>query len=75
MSDAAPPTLTIIGGPNGSGKSTFTRTLLAATQVPIVDPDAIARSLQPEAPEQAAVSAGREALRRQHPISHKAPAL
>ncbi len=59
------PTLTVIAGPNGSGKSTFTRTLRAASQAPIVDPDAIAREIDPVAPEQAAVAAGREALRRE----------
>ncbi len=65
MTDSARPTLTVIADPNGSGKSTITRLTLASLLVPIVDPDAIARELRPDAPEQAAVEAGREALRRQ----------
>jgi len=59
------PTLTVIAGPNGSGKSTFTRTTHTDLQAPIIDPDAIAREIDPVAPEQAAVAAGREALKRQ----------
>lgn len=65
MTSSTRPTLTIIAGPNGSGKSTFTRTIHADLQAPIIDPDAIAREIDPVAPEQAAVAAGREALRRQ----------
>lgn len=71
MSDAARPTLTIIAGPNGSGKSTLTRALLGTTRVPVIDPDAIARGIHPDAPEQAALEAGREALhRRQRYLAH-----
>lgn len=65
MTGDARPTLTVIAGPNGSGKSTWTRTLRADLQVPVIDPDAIARELNSAAPEQAAVAVGREALRRQ----------
>jgi len=56
------PTLTVIAGPNGAGKSTLTKALRANLGVPIVDPDAIARRLRPDAVEQAAVEAAREAL-------------
>lgn len=65
MTANARPTLTVIAGPNGSGKSTFTRTTHTDSQAPIIDPDAIAREIDPVAPEQAAVAAGREALKRQ----------
>lgn len=65
MTANARPTLTVVAGPNGSGKSTITRSTLTHLLVPIVDPDAIARELHPSAPEQAAVEAGREALKRQ----------
>lgn len=65
MTGGPRPTLTVIAGPNGSGKSTITALTLARLLVPIVDPDAIARELRPDAPEQAAVEAGREALKRQ----------
>ncbi len=57
------PALTVIGGPNGAGKSTLTKVLRASLGVPIVDPDAIARRLRPDAVEQAAIEAAREALR------------
>ncbi len=57
------PTLTVIGGPNGAGKSTLTKALRARLGVPVVDPDAIARRIRPDAVEHAAVEAAREALR------------
>jgi predicted ABC-type ATPase len=53
----------VIAGPNGSGKSTFTRGGHTAFQAPIVDPDHEARLLRPEAPESAAVEAGRRVLK------------
>jgi predicted ABC-type ATPase len=59
------PTLTVIAGPNGAGKSTLTASLHDSLRVPVIDPDAIARSLRPAAPEQAAMEAGREVIRRQ----------
>lgn len=59
------PILTVIAGPNGSGKSTLTAALWADLHMPVIDPDAIARSIDPLAPERAAVAAGREAIRRQ----------
>jgi predicted ABC-type ATPase len=55
----------LIAGPNGAGKSTLTASLHDSLRVPVIDPDAIARSLHPLTPEQAAVAAGREVIRRQ----------
>ena len=65
MTSGERPTLTVIAGPNGAGKSTLTASLHDSLRVPVIDPDAIARSLRPAAPEQAAVEAGREVVRRQ----------
>lgn len=59
------PSFTVVAGPNGSGKSTITRwnrELLA--QFPIIDPDAIARTIQVNSKASSALAAGREALRR-----------
>ena len=60
MKDA--PRLTIVGGPNGAGKSTLTRT--AGLRGHLIDPDAIAKAINPADPESASLTAGREALRR-----------
>jgi predicted ABC-type ATPase len=54
--------LIIVGGPNGAGKSTLTRT--AGLRGHLIDPDAIAKAINPAGPESASLSAGREALRR-----------
>ena len=59
------PQVTVIAGPNGSGKSTLTDVLLPSARIPILDPDAIAREMSPEAPEQARLAAGRLVLQRQ----------
>jgi predicted ABC-type ATPase len=56
------PELMIIAGPNGAGKSTLTR--LFAADMPVIDPDAIAREIDPENPESAALAAGRQAIDR-----------
>jgi len=51
----------LLAGSNGAGKSTY------APNLPVeefINPDDIARHLKPDAPEEAALSAGREALRR-----------
>ena len=59
------PSFTVVAGPNGSGKSTITRwnrELLA--QFPIIDPDAIARTIQVNSKASSALAAGREALQR-----------
>jgi len=62
----AAPLLTVIAGPNGVGKSTLTASLKVARGTPILDPDAIARSLNPQDPETAATWAGRVVLTRQY---------
>jgi predicted ABC-type ATPase len=58
------PLLTIIAGPNGSGKSTLTQSVDFDGRDRLVDPDAIARILNPANPSAAAIAAGREALKR-----------
>jgi predicted ABC-type ATPase len=58
------PTLTLIAGPNGSGKSTLARSLEQAGRERLLDPDAIARRLNPQNPSAAAIAAGREVLER-----------
>jgi predicted ABC-type ATPase len=54
------PELMVIAGANGSGKSTLTK--LFPDNIPIIDPDAIAREIAPEQPESAALAAGRKAI-------------
>jgi predicted ABC-type ATPase len=58
------PTLTIIAGPNGSGKSTLTQAVHFEGRERLLDPDAIARGLNPSDPSAAAIAAGREVLKR-----------
>jgi len=58
------PLLKIIAGPNGSGKSSLTKTLDGESIVNLLDPDAIARRLDPVDPRRAALTAGRETIRR-----------
>lgn len=58
------PTLTVIAGPNGSGKSTITRAANFEGRDRLLDPDAIARDLNPLNPSAAAVDAGRAVLQR-----------
>lgn len=57
------PWLWLLAGPNGAGKSTYAPHLSAAIEQ-IIGPDAIAGQLLPSALEKAALSAGREAVRR-----------
>jgi predicted ABC-type ATPase len=54
------PELTIVAGANGSGKSTLTK--LSSINIPLIDPDAIAREIAPNNPESAATAAGRKAI-------------
>jgi predicted ABC-type ATPase len=54
------PTLTVVAGANGAGKSTLTK--LSANNTPLIDPDEIAREIDPVNPATAAISAGRQAL-------------
>lgn len=58
------PTLFVVAGPNGSGKSTITASG-AIGNLPVIDPDVIARRLNPEDVRQAAFTAGKEALAQQ----------
>jgi hypothetical protein len=58
------PTLTIVAGPNGSGKSTLTRSAAFDGSDRLLDPDAIARLMNPSHPSAAAIPAGREVLKR-----------
>lgn len=57
------PILTIIAGPNGAGKSTITRLTDFEGRERLLDPDAIARGMNPLNPVAAALPAGRETLR------------
>jgi predicted ABC-type ATPase len=56
------PELIVIAGPNGAGKSSLTK--LSTSNIPVIDPDAIAREIAPENPASAALAAGRQAIDR-----------
>jgi predicted ABC-type ATPase len=56
------PELIVIAGPNGAGKSSLTK--LSTSNIPVIDPDAIAREIAPASPESAALAAGRQAIDR-----------
>lgn len=56
--------LIILAGANGSGKSTISKVLLPTEHIVYVNPDDIARELNPSDPTAARIEAGREALRR-----------
>lgn len=58
---AASSVLVAVAGPNGAGKSTFVEKFLAPLGLRVVNPDAIARALFPDAPEEAAYEAARAA--------------
>ena len=45
-----PNALIVVAGPNGAGKSTFVETFLLPLELPVVNPDAIALALFPDAP-------------------------
>jgi predicted ABC-type ATPase len=58
------PTFTVIAGPNGAGKSTLTRSVDFEGRERLLDPDIMARGLNPSNPSAAAIAAGRDVLRR-----------
>ncbi|HEY4087856.1 MAG TPA: AAA family ATPase [Bryobacteraceae bacterium] len=58
------PQLTVISGPNGSGKTSVVGQLDYEGRENLLDPDAIARRMNPEDIHRAAVAAGREVIRR-----------
>ena len=58
------PVLTIFAGPNGSAKSSLIRQVEFEGRQNLLEADAIARRIKPEAPQQAGVSAGKRVLRR-----------
>jgi predicted ABC-type ATPase len=66
------PTLTVIAGPNGSGKSTLTRSVNFEGRERLLDPDAIARRLNPLHPSAAAIASAREVLNERRTISIEA---
>jgi predicted ABC-type ATPase len=47
----------VVAGPNGSGKSTLTRSVHFEGRDRLLDPDTIARSLNPSNPSAAAIAA------------------
>lgn len=56
--------LYILAGANGSGKSTISKVLLPEESVVYVNPDDIAKELNPNDPASARIAAGKETLRR-----------
>ena len=58
------PLLTVFAGPNGSGKSSLIKQVKFEGQQNLLEPDAVARRMNPEFPRKAGISAGREVLRR-----------
>ncbi|MEG9431597.1 zeta toxin family protein [Terriglobus sp. ADX1] len=57
------PTLTVVAGPNGSGKSTLTKWNRETFQTfPVLDPDAVAKSLNASGSAGSAIDAGRAVL-------------
>ncbi len=58
---ASSPVLVVVAGPNGAGKTTFVEQFLPPLGLRVVNPDAIARALFPDAPEAAGYEAARAA--------------
>ncbi len=54
------PELYVIAGANGAGKSTLSQSIL--TEIPIIDPDAIARKIDPIQPDRVSILAARRAI-------------
>ncbi|MEK4433083.1 zeta toxin family protein [Paenibacillus sp. FSL M7-0802] len=57
------PVMTVFAGTNGAGKSTLTKQLVGRIGE-VIDPDAIAKSINPDNPESVSPAAGRETLNR-----------
>lgn len=60
------PQLWFIAGPNGAGKSTLAERFSMEKRLTLVNPDNIAREMNPHHPENAGIQAGREALKQQN---------
>ena len=58
------PEALIVGGPNGAGKSTFALEYLQERDLRYLSADRIAVELNPEAPEEAKIQAGKVFFRR-----------
>lgn len=58
------PEALIVGGPNGAGKSTFATEYLQGRELRYLSADRIAAEINPEAPEEAKIQAGKTFLRR-----------
>lgn len=58
------PKLYILAGANGSGKSTISKVLLPTEGIVCVNPDEIAKELNPDNPAAAQIQAGKETLKR-----------
>lgn len=56
------PEIYIIAGANGAGKSTISKKIKSAANIPIIDPDAIAKEINSLDPEQSAIVAGKAAI-------------
>ena len=57
------PVLTVVGGPNGSGKSSVICTLHFKGHENLLNPDVVAKRMNPDDPQRAAVAAAREVKR------------
>ncbi len=58
------PLLTVFAGPNGSGKSSLIRQVDFEGRQNLLEPDAVAKRINPGFPREAGIAAGREVLRR-----------
>lgn len=58
------PVLTVVGGPNGSGKSSVICTLHFKGHENLLNPDVVAKRMNPEDPQRAAVAAAREVIQK-----------
>lgn len=58
------PALSVIAGPNGSGKSTLTSSIWFEGNANLIDPDTLARSIDPIRPARAAIPAARQTILR-----------